>query len=77
MHDYLGMDLDMSEKGVTAISMIKYLKKIFSNFPEEITKFARGKYPESPGADYLFKMRDIKKVRKSSPRSSHRFFTAV
>ena len=43
MHDYLGMELDMPEKRVAVISMIKYLKKIFSDFPEEITKSARRK----------------------------------
>ncbi len=58
VHDYLGMDIDMSEQGVAGISMIKYPKKIFTDFPEEIKKSARGKYPDLLGADYLFKTRD-------------------
>ena len=32
--NYLGMDLDFSEKGAVKVSMIKYLKKIVDSFPE-------------------------------------------
>ena len=35
-HDYLGMDFDYSTKGVVKVSMIKYLLKIFKDFPEII-----------------------------------------
>ncbi len=68
VHEYLGMDLNTSKKGVSGISMIKYLKKTFSDFPEEINKSTRGKYPESPGADYLFKTRDGKESQKLLPK---------
>ncbi len=54
--------------------MIKYLKKIFSNFPEEITKFARGKHPESPGADYLFKTRGGEESQKFLPKEQAQVF---
>ena len=36
VHDYLGMDLDYSNNGMVKISMIKYIKKILSQFPEVI-----------------------------------------
>ena len=51
VHDYLGMDLDYSKKGVLQVSMIKYLKKIFDNFPELITNTAA-----SPAGEKLFKV---------------------
>ena len=40
VHDYLGMDLDYTGKKNIKISMIKYLKKIFAAFLEEITTTA-------------------------------------
>ena len=52
-HDYLGMDLDYSTKGAVKVSMIKYLRKVFEDFPELI-KSTRG----SPAADHLFKVRE-------------------
>ena len=52
-HDYLGMDLDYSDKGKAKILMIKYLKKVFEDFPEEI-KSAK----DSPAVEYLFKVQD-------------------
>ena len=51
MHDYLGMDLDYTGHKNVKISMIKYLKKIFIEFPEEITKTA-----ETPAGEHLFKV---------------------
>ena len=35
-HDYLGMDLDYSMTGKVRISMIKYIEKVFQEFPEFI-----------------------------------------
>ena len=52
-HDYLGMDLDFSTKGVAKISMIKYLRKVISDFPEEIKGTSVPPYTEN-----LFKVRD-------------------
>ncbi len=54
--------------------MIKYLKKISSNFLEEITKSTRGKYPESPGADYHFKTRDGEESQKFLPKEQSQVF---
>ena len=52
-HEYLGMDLDYSEKGVFKVSMIPYIDKIHEDFPEFIDKSA-----PAPHNDYLFKVRD-------------------
>ena len=51
VHDYLGMDLDYTKKGVLRVSMIKYLKKVFDNFLEQITSTS-----SSPAVDHLFKI---------------------
>jgi hypothetical protein len=37
VHDYLGMTLDFTKKGEVKVTMIDYLKKVISDFPEEIT----------------------------------------
>ena len=58
--------------------MIKYLKKIFSDFSEELTKFAREKYPKSPGADNLFKTQDREESQKFLPKEqAHVFHCSV
>ena len=53
IHDYLGMLFDFSEERKVLINMIKYIKSIITNFPEEImtTKM-------SPATDHLFKVCD-------------------
>jgi len=53
VHDYLGMDLDYTGDKNVKISMIKYLKKIFAAFPEEITTTA-----ETPASEHLLKTAD-------------------
>ena len=55
VHEYLGMDLDLSEKGNAKISMIKYICRVLKEFPEEIT----GSVP-TPYTDNLFMVRDDK-----------------
>ncbi len=35
-HNYLGMDLDYSEKGILKVSMTNYMDKIIEDFPEAI-----------------------------------------
>ena len=40
VHDYLGMDLDFSSAKTLKIGMIKYIKKILEDFPEEIKSAA-------------------------------------
>ena len=56
VHDYLGMDLDFSSKKVLKIGMIKYIKKIHEEFPEEIKTAAA-----TPAAEHLF---DVRKDNK-------------
>jgi len=51
--DYLGMDMDFSEKGVLGVSMIPYIENILEEFPELIDKIS-----PTPAADYLFKVRE-------------------
>ena len=53
VHDYLGMDLDFSQKGTLKVSMIPYTGKVIQEFPEKITGMAA-----SPAADHLFQIRD-------------------
>ena len=40
VHDYLGMDLDFSTANTLKIGMIKYIKKIHEDFPEDIKSAA-------------------------------------
>ena len=49
VHDYLGMDLDFSSAKTLKIVMIKYIKKIHEDFPEEIKSA-----PATPAAEHLF-----------------------
>ena len=53
VHNYLGMIFDYSEKVKVMIDMIKYIKSIINDFPEEITAVWT-----SPAADHLFTVRD-------------------
>ena len=48
VHDYLGMDLDFSSNKVLKIGMIKYIKEIHEEFPEEIKTAAA-----TPAAEHL------------------------
>jgi hypothetical protein len=59
VHDYLGMDLDYSEKGVVKLSMIKQLEKVFADFPEDV-----GKASSTPASDHLFQVRDAEETEK-------------
>ena len=49
VHDYLGMDLDFSSTKTLKIRMIKYIKKIHEDFPEE-----RKSAAATPAAVHLF-----------------------
>ena len=53
IHDYMGMDLDYSEKGTIKVSMIKCVGKILRAFPEEIKATST-----MLSADHLFQIRD-------------------
>jgi hypothetical protein len=56
VHDYLGVDHDYSDaakEGVVKMSMMKHIRKIFEDFPEEI-----GKSSLTPASENLYKIRD-------------------
>ena len=59
IQDYLGVDHDYGEKGVVKMSMMKHIKKIFEDFPDEI-----GKDASSPASDHLFQVRDPDECEK-------------
>ena len=72
VHDYLGMDLDFTGHKNVKISMIKYLKKIFIAFPEEITTTA-----ETPAADHLFKVADGEETKLLPEEQAQAFHHTV
>ena len=51
IHDYVGMNLDFTDRGKLKISMVPFLKKIIDDFPEAITGSVA-----TPAADHLFKV---------------------
>jgi hypothetical protein len=51
-HDYLGMDLDYSVPGEVRVTMVDYLKRVITEFPEVITGGAA-----SPASEKLFTLR--------------------
>jgi hypothetical protein len=58
IHDYLGMNINLSTPGNVSFDMIPYIKKIIADFPEKITGVA-----SSPAADHLFKIRPPDEAR--------------
>ena len=70
-HSYMGMDLDYSNSVRVKISMIKYVKKIISFFPEaEVIKSKS----ESPAAEHLFQTRDGDPTQKFLPEEQAQYF---
>ena len=69
VHDYLGIDLDYTGTRNVKISMIKYLKKIFVAFPEEITTTA-----ETPAAEHPLKTGDREDNTKALPEEQAQAF---
>jgi hypothetical protein len=51
-YDYLGMNIDFSQRGLVKFDMIPYIDKIIEAFPEKITG-----HTSSPAADHLFTVR--------------------
>ena len=51
VHEYLGMDLDYSEKGKVKVLMIKYILKMIREFPEVISGSVA-----TPAAEHLFQI---------------------
>eukprot|EP00970_Alexandrium_tamarense_P015266 scaffold4923_cov115-Alexandrium_tamarense.AAC.1 len=72
VHDYLGMDLDYSEKGKVKVSMIKYVKKIIDGFPDMIEKTSA-----SPASDHLFQVRDEAEAKLLPEEQADAFHTTV
>ena len=68
VHHFLGMDLDWSQDGVFIVSMIKYLRKIIDDFPEELHSTR-----DMPANDNLFTIRDDKS-RKLLPEDQAQAF---
>ncbi len=52
VHDYLGMVMDYSAEGKVKVTMIDYIKRTISDFPEEIVS-----NKTTPAADWLFDVR--------------------
>ena len=79
MHDYLGINLDYSERKTLKVSMIKYIDKIFKGFSDDIETPAL-----DPAAKHLFQVREDgrpntsqKKKLKNFTRSWHSCFFYV
>ena len=54
-HDYLGMEMDFSEKGKVKFGMDEYTKSVYEDFPEPL-----GRTVETPAGERLFDVRDEK-----------------
>jgi hypothetical protein len=52
-HDYLGMDMHFSNKGVHNVPMLRYLKNVILSFPVLIMGNAT-----TPATNHLFNVRD-------------------
>jgi hypothetical protein len=68
-HDYLGMTVDFSTKGLVSFDMIPYVSKIIAAFPEKISGSAT-----SPASDHLFRVRppaESKLLPEVQARSYH------
>ena len=59
VHNYLGMDLDSSEKskGIVKISMINYVEKILQDFPEQIKSTSSSPAAERNSRQYYWRIR--------------------
>jgi hypothetical protein len=72
VHDYLGMDLDYASKKELKVVMIKYLKKVMTDFPEAITSTAA-----TPAADHLFDIRDEEEAKWLPEEQAQAFHRSV
>lgn len=67
IHDYLGMTFDFSSNNTVRVDMTKYITKVISDFPEEISGVAA-----TPAADHLFKVReDVMKLNEEQADAFH------
>jgi hypothetical protein len=58
IHDYLEVDLNFSQPGITQISIINYTKKVLEDFLEAITTSCA-----TPAADHLLTVQDKKEAK--------------
>ena len=72
IYDYLGMQLDYSEKGSLVVAIIKYLHKVIKEFPERITRYAA-----TPAADLLFQVQEDGKTKLREEKRAQQFHTTV
>ncbi len=72
VHNYLGIDLDYSEKKKLKVSMIKYIDKIFKGFSEDI-----GTPAADPASKHLFQVRENGEAQYLSEEKAQEFHTVV
>ena len=72
VHDYLGIDLDYSERKKLKVSMIKYIDKIFKGFSEDI-----GSPVADPAAAHLFTIREEGHDKYLPEEKAQEFHTIV
>ncbi len=72
VHDYLGINLDYSERKKLKVSMIKYIDKIFKGFSEDI-----GARTADPAASHLFQVREDGETQYLSEENAQEFHTTV
>ena len=65
MHDYLGIDLDYTERKKLKVSMIKYIDKIFKGFSEDI-----GTPVADPAAKHLFQVQEDREAQYLSEKKA-------
>ncbi len=71
VHNYLGMIFDFSLKGKVMINMIKYIKNIIADFPEEIVTTKT-----SPATGHLLTVRDKSLAKPLSEEQARAFHHA-
>ena len=72
VHDYLGIDLDYSERKKLKVSMIKYINKIFKGFSEDI-----GTPAADSAASHLFQVREDGEAKYLSEEKAQELHTVV
>ncbi len=67
-HDYLGMNLDLSQQGEVRIDMIPYIRNIIDAFPEKIVGVQ-----STPAGDRLFQIRPPSEAKYLPEEQAHAF----
>ena len=66
------MIFDYTEPGILQIDMMAYIKTIFEDFPEEITRSS-----PTPASDHLFKIRDKDDASFLPEEQAQKFYRTV